>query len=121
MFDGEQGVTGSISFTAAADGKGVDVVISKLSIAADEIMNGPFGYHIHDAPVNATGDCSSTLAHLNPYGVNASIPCDTSKPETCEVGDLAGKHGKIDVKEGGEFLWSYICCADTDVSCRVFR
>ncbi len=52
---------------------------------------------VHVDPVPANGSCASTLAHLNPYGAPASPPnvCDSSKPETCEIGDLAGVHGKI--------------------------
>lgn len=52
-------------------------------------------YHIHDAPVPADGNCTGTLAHLDPTQRGEQPPCDSTKPQTCQVGDLAGKHGKI--------------------------
>lgn len=73
-------------------GKGVDFEVSIKSVTGSL---APAGYHIHDAPVS--GDCGTTLAHLDPYQRGATPVCDATKPETCEVGDLAGKHGKIDV------------------------
>lgn len=85
-------VEGFVRATAGAGGKGVDFEVSIKSVTGDL---KPAGYHIHDAPV--TTDCASTLAHLDPYQRGAATPCDATKPETCEVGDLAGKHGKIDV------------------------
>jgi hypothetical protein len=52
-------------------------------------------YHIHEKPVPADGNCTGTGAHLDPYKRGETPPCDASKPETCQTGDLAGKHGKI--------------------------
>ena len=52
-------------------------------------------YHIHVAPVPSNGNCSATGAHLDPYMRGAIPPCEVGKPETCQVGDLAGKHGNI--------------------------
>ena len=69
-------------------------------------QQGPFGYHIHDQPVPKDGNCNATLAHLDPYGRGPTPPCDSAKPETCEVGDLSGKHGKIPKGDGGQFLSS---------------
>ncbi|KAI9656729.1 MAG: hypothetical protein M1821_003368 [Bathelium mastoideum] len=56
---------------------------------------GPFEYHIHEFPVPANGDCTGTGAHLDPYNRGEQPPCDASQPQTCQVGDLSGKHGKI--------------------------
>jgi len=50
-------------------------------------------YHIHDQPVPADGNCTGTLAHLDPYVRGEVPPCDATQPQTCQVGDLAGKHG----------------------------
>jgi hypothetical protein len=52
-------------------------------------------YHIHEKPVPSDGNCTGTGAHLDPYKRGETPPCDSSKPETCQTGDLAGKHGKI--------------------------
>lgn len=52
-------------------------------------------YHLHDQPVPADGNCSGTLAHLDPYERGEATPCDVTRPETCQVGDLGGKHGNI--------------------------
>lgn len=100
-FDGSKGVTGTFTFTAGSDGKGVAV---KVNVDGFKGETGPFGYHIHDQPVPAGGNCTGTLAHLDPYQRGQATACDKSKPETCEVGDLAGKHSKI---SGATFTDSY--------------
>ncbi|KAI6886470.1 hypothetical protein KC334_g15638, partial [Hortaea werneckii] len=41
------------------------------------------------------GNCTGTGAHLDPFKRDEDPPCDDTKPETCQVGDLAGKHGKL--------------------------
>jgi len=56
----------------------------------------PLAYHIHVEPVASDGNCNSTLAHLDPFIRGEVTPCDASRPETCQVGDLGGKHGKLD-------------------------
>ena len=58
--------------------------------AKDELV-----YHIHDQPVPSDGNCTKTLAHQDPTERGEIPPCDPSAPETCQVGDLAGKHGNI--------------------------
>lgn len=52
-------------------------------------------YHIHDQPVPANGNCTATLAHQDPYIRGEMPPCDPTQPQTCQTGDLAGKHGNI--------------------------
>lgn len=52
-------------------------------------------YHIHDQPVPADGNCTATGGHLDPFLAGEAAPCDPSAPETCQVGDLSGKHGKV--------------------------
>ncbi|KAI5858075.1 superoxide dismutase, partial [Tricharina praecox] len=102
-FDGAKGVTGALTFVAGADGKGCDITVKLSGFEGEE---GPFGYHIHDQPVPADGNCTGTKAHLDPYGRGQVTPCDATKPETCEVGDLAGKHGKIPAAEYGAVDYS---------------
>jgi hypothetical protein len=52
-------------------------------------------YHIHALPVSSNGNCSSTDGHLDPYMAGETTPCDANKPQTCQVGDLSGKHGTM--------------------------
>lgn len=91
--DVEGNVKGSIIATSAPDGVGVEYKVSFSNLPKE---GGPFSYHIHVAPVPENGNCTATLAHLDPYLRGQAIPCDPEAPETCEVGDLSGKHGLID-------------------------
>ncbi|KAL8871342.1 MAG: hypothetical protein Q9174_002805 [Haloplaca sp. 1 TL-2023] len=86
-------ITGFVAGTANANGTGVQFSIS-LSGFPDASL-GPFLYHIHDQPVPANGNCTATLAHLDSYIRGEKPPCDKTHPETCQDGDLAGKHGNI--------------------------
>jgi hypothetical protein len=55
-------------------------------------------------PVPAeNGTCADTGGHLDPYKRTDTPPCESSLPQTCEVGDLSGKYGVLvggDVKKG---------------------
>lgn len=57
-------------------------------------------YHIHEYPVPSNGSCDATGDHLDPENRGESPPCDASQPQTCQVGDLAGKHGNIPALPG---------------------
>lgn len=46
-------------------------------------------------PVPTDGNCTATEAHLDPYIRGEIPPCDNTQPETCQVGDLTGKHGNV--------------------------
>lgn len=46
-------------------------------------------------PVSSNGSCASTLGHLDPFVRGDAPPCDASAPQTCQVGDLSGKYGKV--------------------------
>ncbi|KAH8904497.1 Cu,Zn superoxide dismutase-like protein, partial [Coniochaeta sp. PMI_546] len=84
-------ITGSINATSKA-GKPVSFT---LEVKGLPVGTGPFKYHIHEKPVPADGNCTGTGAHLDPY-LRTQVPaCDSSKPATCEVGDLSGKYGLI--------------------------
>jgi hypothetical protein len=52
-------------------------------------------YHIHTAPVPADGNCTLTEGHLDPFNRSETPACDETLPQTCQVGDLSGKHGTI--------------------------
>lgn len=88
-------ISGSISGAASSNGTGVmfRVDFSGFPSLADY---GPFVYHIHDKPVPSDGNCTETLAHLDPTNRGEYIPCTASNPSSCQAGDLAGKHGKIE-------------------------
>lgn len=62
---------------------------SAVKLTANQLI----AYHIHVKP--SEGNCTATGAHLDPYNRGEDPPCDASQPDTCQVGDLSGKHGKI--------------------------
>lgn len=43
----------------------------------------------------AGGDCASAGAHLDPTNRGEQPPCDAGNEPSCQVGDLAGKFGRI--------------------------
>ncbi|KAK4461864.1 superoxide dismutase, partial [Cladorrhinum samala] len=96
-------IQGDISAEAAADGKGVVFTI-KLSNLPKE--GGPLPYHLHVAPA-ANGNCTTTLAHLDPFERGEATPCNPALPETCQVGDLSGKFGAIPTTAEGTFEATY--------------
>ncbi|TVY89896.1 Cell surface Cu-only superoxide dismutase, partial [Lachnellula willkommii] len=86
-------IQGSVAATANPNGIGVSISVSFSNLPTS---GGPFLYHIHDVPVPADGNCTSTLGHLDPFIRGETPACDATLPQTCQVGDLAGKHGKIE-------------------------
>ncbi|KAK0622380.1 superoxide dismutase [Immersiella caudata] len=95
-------VKGKVIAMSNPNGKGVMFNLTLMNLP---MMGGPFSYHLHDQPVASNGDCGSTLAHLDPYQRGQATTCDMTVPETCEVGDLSGKHGKV---EGMEVMKSFV-------------
>jgi hypothetical protein len=82
-------------------------------ILLDVRANNTTVYHLHAFPVPADGNCTGTLGHVDPF-IRGEVStfesliikdailttpqtpaCDSDLPQTCQVGDLAGKHGKI--------------------------
>jgi Cu/Zn superoxide dismutase len=90
VFDKNGTINGHIEISAGPGGEGASV---KVHLSGFPTPKGPFSYHIHDQPVPADGNCTGTKAHLDPYQRGQIIPCDASQPQTCEVGDMTGKHG----------------------------
>ncbi|KAH8891011.1 hypothetical protein GQ53DRAFT_594109, partial [Thozetella sp. PMI_491] len=86
-------VKGEITAVASPNGIGVRVKVRFSNLPKE---GGPFPYHIHVDPVPEDGNCTKTLAHLDPYIRGEDIPCSRNLSQTCQVGDLAGKHGRID-------------------------
>lgn len=89
-------ILGSVAFSSTNGSVMVDVDISGLPE-----VGGPFQYHVHVLPVPTDGSCIATGGHLNPYG---GLP-NAATWNTLEVGDLSGKHGKIN---GTSLMTSYI-------------
>ncbi|MCJ1305721.1 hypothetical protein MMC08_008537 [Hypocenomyce scalaris] len=87
------GIRGYVAGTSNSNGTGVVFNINLYGFPSEAL--GPFLYHIHSQPVPSSGDCSGTLAHLDPTERGETPPCDPTQPEECQVGDLAGKHGNI--------------------------
>ncbi|KAM7184899.1 superoxide dismutase [Rhypophila sp. PSN 637] len=85
-------VKGEITAATSPDQSGV---IFKVNFSNLPKSGGPFTYHLHVAPVPENGNCTATLAHLDPTARGEEPPCDPANPETCQVGDLSGKYGKI--------------------------
>lgn len=95
-FNGNK-LKGGLIFSANGD-KGVKVEVKIHGLPTE---GGPFSYHVHDQPVPADGNCTRTAAHLDPFIRGQKVPCDPKRPASCEVGDLAGKHGKIPADNNG--------------------
>jgi hypothetical protein len=93
-------VTGSVNATANDDGRGVKY---SINVSGFNGKIGPFPWHIHEHKVEG-GDCKTALAHQNLNHVDPEKKCDTNAPETCENGDMSGKHGKISALMYGGFL-----------------
>lgn len=64
-------------------------------------------WHVHELPVgndmlSQTERCMSVTGHYNPYVVDLagdySTMCNPANHFRCELGDLSGKHGKIDIR-----------------------
>lgn len=92
MFDPLVGTVIQGSIVAVGTNSGVQFTVN-LTGLPDQAQYGPFPYHIHAMSVPADGNCTATMGHLDPTNRGELYMCDTSAPETCQVGDLAGKHG----------------------------
>ncbi|OAT02841.1 Cu-Zn superoxide dismutase, variant [Blastomyces dermatitidis ER-3] len=82
---------GTINATAGPGGHGVVYTLEFWGFP-EESKHGPFPYHVHDQPVNSSGDCLSTLAHLDLTFRGEYPPCDKRKPWTCQAGDFSGNN-----------------------------
>ena len=105
-------IRGSISGTSGPGGRGVQFTVNFTGFPS--LAEGPFGrpsvdlgwrwrelmciaavYHIHELPVPADGNCTGTGPHLDPTIRLEQPACLAAQPQTCQVGDLAGKHGNV--------------------------
>ena len=92
MFNPLVGTVIKGSVVAVGTDAGVQFIVN-LTGLPDQSQYGPFPWHIHAMPVPEDGNCTSTMGHLDPTNRGELYMCDASAPETCQVGDLAGKHG----------------------------
>jgi hypothetical protein len=83
-------VSGSLEAVGGAEGVTFTVNLTGLP---DQAQYGPFAWHIHAMPVPDDGNCTETMGHLDPTNRGELYMCDPAQPETCQVGDLSGKHG----------------------------
>ena len=97
-------VSGYIEGVGTANGVRFTVSLGGLPSQA---QYGPFNWHIHTMPVPANGNCTATLSHLDPTNRGELIMCEAARPETCQVGDLAGKHGGK-IMTPGNFSTSFV-------------
>lgn len=104
-------VTGYIEGVGSPSGVRFTVNLQNLP---EQAKYGPFNWHIHAMPVPADGNCTATLGHLDPTNRGELIMCDNTAPETCQAGDLAGKHGGKIMAAGSfetEFVEPYLTTA----------
>ncbi|ESZ95863.1 hypothetical protein SBOR_3757 [Sclerotinia borealis F-4128] len=85
-------IKGSVSATGNPDGIGVQFQVQFSNLPTS---GGPFIYHLHAHPVPTDGNCTGTLGHIDPFLRGETPSCNLSLPQTCQVGDLSGKHGKV--------------------------
>ncbi|KAH6845366.1 superoxide dismutase [Chaetomium sp. MPI-CAGE-AT-0009] len=102
--DGDN-IEGEVTAVANPDGQGVSFTLKLSNLPK---TGGPFPYHLHVDPVPENGNCTATLAHLDPYIRGEATACDKAAPATCQVGDLSGKWGAITPDEEGEFEATYV-------------
>ncbi|KAG0357745.1 hypothetical protein BG005_003146 [Podila minutissima] len=98
------------TFTPVTKGTGavVDIdVTAGLSKKVALSLSKGFEYHVHVNPVGPNNDCMATGGHLDPMNVGAT-KCDPTKPESCQEGDLSGKHGELKATESGAIKTRYI-------------
>lgn len=106
MFNNLVGTTVSGYIQGVGSPQGVRFTVS-LSGLPNQAQYGPFPWHIHNMPVPSDGNCTATLGHLDPTNRGEYVMCDASQPQTCQAGDLAGKHGGK-ISTPGNFSTSFV-------------
>lgn len=106
MFNNLVGTVVQGSLEAVGGPEGVTFTVS-LSGLPDQAQYGPFNWHIHTMSVPDDGNCTATLSHFDPTNRGELYMCLPSHPETCQVGDLAGKHGGK-ITTPGNFSTSFV-------------
>ncbi|KAL6709129.1 Cell surface superoxide dismutase [Cu-Zn] 4 [Coniothyrium glycines] len=107
MFNPLVGTTIQGSLQAVGGPQGVTFTVNITNLPSQSEF-GPFNWHIHTLPVPADGNCTATLGHLDPTNRGELYACLASRPETCQAGDLAGKHGGKIAGPGRSFATSFV-------------
>ncbi|XP_071947606.1 uncharacterized protein [Antedon mediterranea] len=100
-------VVGSIIFRQMADDPLSDTsVFIDVAYGNGSPATHDHNWHVHIAKVGGdmisdTGVCKSCEGHANPFNVylDEYSNCNPNYPMRCEVGDLAGKHGRITIAD----------------------
>lgn len=100
------GIQGYIEGTSNTNGTGVMFNVNFYQFP--DASEGPFLYYVHVNPVPSDGNCDATGGYLDPYERSESPVCNASQPETCQVGDLSGKHGSMSPPAGSSFQTLYL-------------
>ncbi|KAL4791750.1 superoxide dismutase [Aspergillus venezuelensis] len=103
LYKANSTIFGGITITKSPESSALHIDVHIGGIKEGQYIN----YHIHAKPVPEDGNCYLTGAHLDPYHRTQEPPCDIKAPNTCEVGDLSGKHGPAWAPEGEVFHASY--------------
>ncbi|KAH9456999.1 hypothetical protein Pst134EA_020903 [Puccinia striiformis f. sp. tritici] len=86
------GIEGTFHFRRMSNEKGkttlVNIKVTGLK-AGDK-----YHYHIHNDPIDKSGNCDSAHGHFNPTN-SAVSKCPTTHRGQCETGDLSGKYGQL--------------------------
>lgn len=72
----------------------------RLDLTAYRGDEGPFKLSLYEAPVSGNGKCDGAKNVLDPFQRGDKPECDKKSPQTCQVGDLTGKHGEIPKFQG---------------------
>ncbi|RPA98925.1 hypothetical protein L873DRAFT_1685876 [Choiromyces venosus 120613-1] len=75
-------------------------VFVKLDLTAYRGDEGPFKLALYEAPVTNDGKCDGAKNVLDPFQRGDKPECDKKNPQTCQVGDLVGKHGEVPKFQG---------------------
>lgn len=90
---GPGNLAGFIGILSSVDGTGVRVSYDFRNFNLSDSLE--YTYHIHEKAVPSYGNCNSTGMHFDKYGVGDDHVCNSKEPETCQLGDMSGKHGAI--------------------------
>jgi len=89
---GESDVThGYVSMTSNPGGVGMKL---SVNIAGLPILKGPYTYYVGDHSLSSECECSTSGGIFDPYNAGKRY-CNRQQAQTCDVGDLSGKHGCI--------------------------